>query len=54
MFVWLAGEAGAIKPLRRWVRDELGLGRDHSSITGYWKRGQADTHEHLDDDEDED
>jgi NADPH-dependent ferric siderophore reductase len=54
VFVWVAGEAGAIKPLRRWVRDELGLSKDHSSITGYWKRGQADTHEHLDDDEDED
>ncbi len=53
-FVWLAGEAGSIKPLRRWVRDDLGLGKDHSSITGYWKRGLADTHEHLDDDEDED
>lgn len=53
VFVWLAGEAGAIKPLRRWVRDELELGQNDSSITGYWKRGQADTHEHMDDDEDE-
>ncbi|WP_058235068.1 siderophore-interacting protein [Devriesea agamarum] len=51
VFVWLAGEAGAIKPLRRWVRQELGLTKEHSSITGYWKRGSADTHEHLDDDE---
>lgn len=51
VFVWLAGEAGAIKPLRRWVRDELGLTKDHSSITGYWKRGAADTHEHLDEDD---
>jgi len=54
VFVWLAGEAGAIKPLRRWVRDDLGIGKEHSSITGYWKRGLADTHEHLDDDDDED
>lgn len=53
VFVWLAGEAGAIKPLRRWVRDDLGLSKKHSSITGYWKRGAADTHEHLDDDEDD-
>ena len=50
VFVWLAGEAGMIKPLRRWVREDLGLTREHSSITGYWKRGRADTHEHLDDD----
>ncbi|NYF26540.1 MULTISPECIES: siderophore-interacting protein [unclassified Microbacterium] len=53
VFVWLAGEAGAIKPLRRWVRDDLGLTKHHSSITGYWKRGIADTHEHLDDDDDD-
>lgn len=51
IFVWLAGEAGAIKPLRRWLRDEIGLSKDHSSITGYWKRGAADTHEHLDEDD---
>ena len=53
LFVWLAGETGAIKPLRRWVRDDRGIDKDHSSITGYWKRGAADTHEHMDD-EDED
>ncbi|MGO2092055.1 siderophore-interacting protein [Mycetocola reblochoni] len=53
VFVWLAGEAGAIKPLRRWVRDELGLTKHHSSITGYWKRGIADTHEHLDEDDED-
>lgn len=54
VFAWLAGEAASIKPLRRWVRDELHLTKHHSSITGYWKRGVADVHEHLDDDEDED
>ncbi|MFV0633775.1 siderophore-interacting protein [Demequina sp.] len=52
VFAWLAGEAGSIKPLRAWVRQDLGLGKEHSSITGYWKFGSADTHEHLDDDED--
>ncbi|WP_082812551.1 SIP domain-containing protein [Cellulomonas timonensis] len=51
VFAWLAGESGAIKPLRRWVRHDLGLTKDHSSITGYWKRGAADTHEHLDEDD---
>lgn len=50
-FAWLAGEAGSIKPLRRWVREVLGLTKDHSSITGYWKYGAADTHEHLDEDD---
>ncbi|MEU6992061.1 siderophore-interacting protein [Streptomyces sp. NPDC046465] len=41
-YVWVAGEAGQIKPLRRWVRDVLGLGKADHDITGYWKRGIAD------------
>ena len=48
VFVWLAGEAGALKPLRRWVRDDLRLAADDYDITGYWKRGAAD----YDDDHD--
>ncbi|PZT73564.1 MULTISPECIES: siderophore-interacting protein [unclassified Streptomyces] len=41
-YVWVAGEAGQIKPLRRWVRDELRLDKADYDITGYWKRGVAD------------
>ncbi|MEJ2860806.1 siderophore-interacting protein [Actinomycetospora flava] len=39
VYVWVAGEAGSIKPLRRWVRDDLGLDPADVSITGYWKLG---------------
>ncbi|WP_327232036.1 siderophore-interacting protein [Streptomyces murinus] len=49
LYAWIAGEAGQIKPLRRWVRDELRLDRGDYEITGYWKRGIADfddEHEH--------
>ncbi|MFY4719789.1 siderophore-interacting protein [Streptomyces sp. LaBMicrA B280] len=49
LYAWIAGEAGQIKPLRRWVRDELHLDRGDYEITGYWKRGIADfddEHEH--------
>ncbi|MFK0138720.1 siderophore-interacting protein [Streptomyces murinus] len=49
LYAWIAGEAGQIKPLRRWVRDELRLDRGDYEITGYWKRGIADfddDHEH--------
>ncbi|SER21524.1 siderophore-interacting protein [Actinokineospora terrae] len=46
LYAWIAGEAGAIRPLRRWVRDELGLDRTDHDITGYWKRGVADFDEH--------
>ncbi|MFC6092576.1 siderophore-interacting protein [Saccharothrix lopnurensis] len=48
LYAWVAGEAGAIKPLRRWVRDELGLAKADHDITGYWKRGVVD----FDDDHD--
>ena len=40
-FVFAAGEAGDIKPLRRWHK-QLGL---DGLITGYWKRGVADLDE---------
>ncbi|MEU2562962.1 siderophore-interacting protein [Streptomyces longispororuber] len=42
LYVWAAGEAGRLKPLRRWVRDELRLDKADHDITGYWKRGVAD------------
>jgi NADPH-dependent ferric siderophore reductase len=45
-FVWIAGEAGVLRPLRRWVRHELGLDPADTHITGYWKRGVADFDEH--------
>ncbi|MFD5805471.1 siderophore-interacting protein [Streptomyces sp. NPDC127020] len=48
LYAWIAGEAGQIKPLRRWIRDELRLERADYEISGYWKRGVAD----FDDDHD--
>lgn len=42
LYLWAAGEAGQIKPLRRWARDELRLDKADHDITGYWKRGVAD------------
>lgn len=50
-FVWVAGEAMDIKPLRRFLRDELGLHRDHWDVDGYWRRGQVNHDHHQDDDE---
>ncbi|MEU4657440.1 siderophore-interacting protein [Streptomyces sp. NPDC023723] len=49
LYAWIAGEAGQIKPLRRWVREELKLERDDFIVTGYWKRGVAD----FDDEDDQ-
>ncbi|MEU9736434.1 siderophore-interacting protein [Streptomyces sp. NPDC048002] len=42
LYAWIAGEAGQIRPLRRWVRDELKLTRADHIVTGYWKLGVAD------------
>ncbi|MFJ7212930.1 siderophore-interacting protein [Amycolatopsis sp. NPDC098790] len=42
LYAWVAGEAGAIKPLRRRLRDDLGLGKADQDVTGYWKLGVAD------------
>ncbi|MFD5557079.1 siderophore-interacting protein [Streptomyces sp. NPDC127068] len=42
VYLWAAGEAGQVKPLRRWARDTLQLAKADHDITGYWKRGVAD------------
>ncbi|WP_345713201.1 siderophore-interacting protein, partial [Kineococcus glutinatus] len=53
-FVWVAGESGSIKPLRRYLSRELGLDRDHFDVDGYWKLGAADHDHHHDEDEEHD
>ncbi|MFI6217112.1 siderophore-interacting protein [Nocardia brasiliensis] len=42
IYVWMAAEAGCLRPIRRWVRTELGVGPKDFLIAGYWKRGVAD------------
>ncbi|MBL1074666.1 siderophore-interacting protein [Nocardia sp. 2] len=42
LYVWLAGEAGVLKPLRKWVSTDLQVGPKDRLIAGYWKRGIAD------------
>lgn len=49
-FVWVAGEALSIKPLRRYLKNDWGLERDNHDVDGYWRRGQAD-HDHHEDEE---
>lgn len=44
-FAWAAAEAGAARALRRHLRDERGLPRAWTRVTGYWKRGAADHHD---------
>jgi NADPH-dependent ferric siderophore reductase len=49
-FVFGAGEASRLVPLRRRLRHELGLPREQYALSGYWKRGMVafDHHEPLD------
>ncbi len=45
-YVWVAGEALALKPIRRHVRG-YGLPLDRVEVDGYWRRG-AVNHDHHD------
>src|SRR5699024_7509318 len=42
LYVFAAGEAGAMKPIRRYLRRDLGLPKEQMAVDGYWKRGVAD------------
>lgn len=44
-YVWVAGEATALKPVRSRLRS-LGLPREHVEVDGYWKRGVANLDHH--------
>ncbi|MGK0722339.1 siderophore-interacting protein [Leucobacter sp. W1478] len=49
-FVFLAGEANTLIPLRRYLRRELGLSKAQADVHGYWKQGEValDHHAPLD------
>lgn len=42
MYAWLAGEAGAIKTLRRHLVAERGVDRRAVAFMGYWREGRAE------------
>ncbi|WP_449276928.1 siderophore-interacting protein [Leucobacter sp. GX24907] len=46
-FVFLAGEATTIMPLRRYLRRELDLTKHQVDAHGYWKRGEANLDHHA-------
>lgn len=46
-FVFAAGEAGMLVPIRRYFRRELGLAKDRVEIDGYWKLGVAGLDHHA-------
>jgi NADPH-dependent ferric siderophore reductase len=42
-YVWLAGEAGVMKRLRRLARDECGLAKSALACMGYWRQGATES-----------
>lgn len=48
-FVWIAAEASVARSLRAYVLDELEHPREWTKAAGYWKRGEADAHEKIED-----
>jgi NADPH-dependent ferric siderophore reductase len=49
-YVWAAGEASSLVPVRRYLKNELELRPDQFEVQGYWKRGvvNRDHHDPLD------
>jgi NADPH-dependent ferric siderophore reductase len=48
-FVWIAAEASVARGVRNHVIEDLGHPRQWTKAAGYWKRGQADAHEKIED-----
>lgn len=46
-YVFVAGEATSLVPLRRLLRHELGLPREQYAVTGYWRRGDVGFDHHA-------
>lgn len=46
-FVWVAGEATSLIPIRRYLRRELGLPAAQVKVDGYWKTGEAGRDHHA-------
>jgi NADPH-dependent ferric siderophore reductase len=42
-YVWLAGEAGVVTRLRRYVLQEGGVDRRSVAFMGYWRQGRTET-----------
>ena len=42
LYAWIAGEAGCIKELRRFLVREAGLHRDDVAFMGYWRAGRSE------------
>ena len=46
-YVWAAGEAGELTPVRRMLKHERGIGPDRMQLQGYWRRGVTNLDHHA-------
>lgn len=46
-FLFAAGDANRLIPLRPVIRDDLGLAREQYVLSGYWRSGEANFDHHL-------
>ena len=53
-FTWIAGEANTLKPIRRYLRRELGLSKERVKVDGYWRAGTVNLDHHEADGDDAD
>lgn len=49
-YAWVATEAEAARTLRRHLREDRGIAKGASKVTGYWKLGTSDHHDAPEDD----
>ncbi|BCW73226.1 hypothetical protein NicSoilB8_42700 [Arthrobacter sp. NicSoilB8] len=41
-YAWIAGEAGTVKELRRYLVRDVGMDRKQVAFMGYWRQGKAE------------
>lgn len=50
-FVWVALESQSARAVRRYLREERGIGKDWIKAAAYWKHGTPGAHDRIGDDE---
>ena len=46
-YVWAAGEASTLVPIRRYLKNDAGLRPDQLDVQGYWRRGVVNLDHHA-------
>jgi NADPH-dependent ferric siderophore reductase len=49
-FAWVALESHSARAVRRYLKDERGIGQEWIKAAAYWRRGAVGVHERIEDD----